>query len=205
MSSQKVARGGPTGISETAGAGRSPVLPNSVSQHCWPNHAGVGLPEAGRAAPAAGRCTEHPDRPHRRCRTRATHGVRRRSPNAGARQNRHGRHFLQPVPHHGHVLADSSLPPDRAQSPSCRGWTDRGDGERLGRVLRGDAQELCNRRGGASPLRLHHCGLGQMAQHAFRTNNGGGSLRSLADWLRLRLLLRLSLRRSVALRAQPGS
>ena len=32
---------------------------------------------------------------------------------------------LQPIPHHGHVLPDSSVPPDRAEPPSCWGRTDR--------------------------------------------------------------------------------
>ena len=205
MSSQKVTRGTPT------------VFPKLPAQDVLPFPPTPSASIAGRTMQESVyqrrveprrlpcRCTEHPDRPHRRCRTRTTHDVRWRSPYAGPRQNLQRRHCLQPIPHHGHVLPDSSIPPDRAEPPSCRGRTDRGDGERLGRVLRGHAQELCDRRGGASALRLYHGRVGQMAQHACRTNNGGGPLRLLADWLRLRLLLWFSLRRSVAVRAQPGS
>ena len=197
--------GNPDGVRETAAAGRAPVPRCPVGQHRRTNHAGVDSPAAHRAAPSACRCTEHPDRSHRRCRTRTPHDVRRRSPYPDPRQNLQGRHYLQPIPHHGHVLPDSSIPPDRAEPPSCWKRTDRGVCQRLGRLLGRDSQDQRDRRRGASTLRLYHGRVGQMAQHACGTHHRRGPLRPLADRPRLRLFLWVSHRRSVAVRAQPGS
>ena len=54
-------------------------------------------------------------------------------------------------------------------------------------------KSCCDRRRGASTLRLYHGRVGQMAQHACGTHHRRGPLRLLADWLRLRLFLWLSL------------
>ena len=47
---------------------------------------------------------------------------------------------LQPLPHHGAVLADARGAPDRAQSPHRRHRLDHGDGRRLSRLQHAGAR-----------------------------------------------------------------
>ena len=54
---------------------------------------------------------------------------------------------------------------------------------------------------GAARLRLQHRSFRQMAQHAGDRDHGDGAVRPLADGLRIRLFLRLSRRRDLAIRA----
>ena len=57
----------------------------------------------------------------------------------------------------------------------------------------------------AEGLRLQHRRLGQVAQHARGADHVQGAVRLLADRLRLRVLLRLPRRRSLAVRTDPGA
>ena len=75
---------------------------------------------ADRAAtPAEGRA-EHPDRPPRRRRLRRVERVRRPLPDAERRGARGERAEVQPLSHHGAVLADAPGAADRPQSPLVR-------------------------------------------------------------------------------------
>ena len=73
------------------------------------------------------------------------------------------------------------------------GWLHRRDPEDLGDHGRGDAA-----------LRLQDRGVRQVAQHAGRPDHGDGAVRSLADWARFRLFLRLPRRRNVAVGTAAG-
>ena len=83
----------------------------------------------GEAAPAASRRAEHSHRADRRRWPGPAGHVRRRGPHPDDGSHRQGRDRLQPVPHHGHVLADPGVTADRPQSSSGRQRADRGAGE----------------------------------------------------------------------------
>ena len=68
---------------------------------------------------------------------------------ADAGPDRRRGHRLQPVPHHGDVLADAGVAADRPQPSPGRQRPDRGAGERLGRLLGRHSQEQRAGRRGA--------------------------------------------------------
>ncbi len=107
---------------------------------------------------------------------------------------------VQPLPFHRHVLADAGLAAHGTQSHLCRQWPDRGDRQRLRRLQRDHPEVVGDGRGSAQGLRLQHRRLGQVAQHARRADHQQGTVRLLADRLRLRVLLRVPRRRSFAVR-----
>ncbi len=111
--------------------------------------------------------------------------------------------LLQPLPLHGHVLADARGAAHRAEPHPRRQRPDRGDRQRLRRLQRHHPEVVGDRRRSAQGLRLQHRGLGQVAQHARRADHVQGAVRLLADRLRLRVLLRLPRRRGLAVRADP--
>ena len=121
------------------------------------------------AAPAARGRAEHPDRADRRCRARASRprSAARCATDTLTRILERG-HRVQPVPHHGDVLADAGVAADRPEPPPGRQRPDRRAGQRLGRLLRPHPQEQRARRRGAAELRLRDGGVGQVAQHARR-------------------------------------
>ena len=112
------------------------------------------------------------------------------------------RSCLQPLPYHGHVLADASRPADRPQSPPGRERADRGVRQRLGRLFRKNPKKQRLGARGAQGLRLRHRRLGQMAQHARRGDHADRPVRELAHGSRLRVFLRLPGRRGFAIRAE---
>ncbi len=73
---------------------------------------------------------------------------------------------LQPVSHHGHLLADPGSAPDRPQSPSGRHRDDHRTVHRFSRVQQFVAPGMRQRRRSVEAERLQHRGLGEMAQHA---------------------------------------
>ena len=111
----------------------------------------------------------------------------------------------KPLPHYGDVFAHPGGVADWAQSSSCRQRANRRTGERLGRLFRRDPPQQCAGGGGAEGLRLRDGRLGQVAQHTCGGNRPGRSVRELADRPRLRVFLRLSRRRGLAIRAEPGA
>ena len=68
----------------------------------------------------------------------------------------------------------------------------------------GRSKVLGDRRGSAQGLRIQHRGLGQVAQRR-RADHEQGTVRVLADRLRLRVLLRIPRRRGLAVRADPDA
>jgi hypothetical protein len=153
----------------------------------------------GRRAPAGGRA-QHPDRHVRRRGLRPPEHLRRRDQHADAVAPGRGRHRLQPLPHHGHVLADAGGADDRPQPPSGGRGSDRRVRQRLGRLHRRDSEVVGDHRRGAAPLRLCDGRLRQGPQHADRPDRQR-PLRPYADGPRLRLLLRLHRGRDLAVGA----
>ena len=82
-------------------------------------------------------------------------------------------HRLQPVPHHGDVLAHAGVAADRPQPPPDRQRPDRRAGQRLGRLRRGDPEEQRARRRGAAALRLRDRGVREVAQHPGAGDDAG--------------------------------
>ncbi len=93
----------------------------------------------------------------------------------------------------------------RAQPSPRRQRPDRRARQRLGRLSAAPSRSQRDRGRGAEELRLQHRRLGQVAQHAGRADHRQRAVRLLADRLRLRVLLRLPRRRSLAVRAAPGA
>ncbi len=79
---------------------------------------------------------------------------------------------VQPVPHHRDVLADAGVAADRPQPAPDRQRADRGAGQRLGRLRRGDPEEQRAGRRGAAALRLRDRGVRQVAQHPGAGDDG---------------------------------
>ena len=104
------------------------------------------------------------------------------------------RRRLQSVPHDLDLLADAGGAIDRTQSPARRLGHHRRAGARFRRLHRRHPEKRGDRCNGAARLRLQNLGLRQMAQHAGDGNDRNGSVRPLADRLRLRLFLRISWR-----------
>ena len=124
--------------------------------------------------------------------------LRRRNQHADARPGGEDGDLLQPFPFHRHVLAHAGFAAHRAQSHLCRQWPDIGDRQRLRRLQRNHPEDVGDRRGSAQELWLQHRRLGQVAQHARRTDHVQGAVRILADRLWLRVFLRIPGRRGLA-------
>ena len=83
--------------------------------------------------------------------------LRRRDQHADARPHRQGRRLLQPLPHHGDVLADPRGAADGPQPSPRRQRPDRRVRQRLGRLFSGIIPKSSATVGrGAEELRLHH-------------------------------------------------
>ena len=190
-----------------AGQGRVRLGPaisaGSDSKHRRADVAGVEACPARGTEPPSARRAEHPHRPPRRRRLRPARHARRRGPYADADAPRQRGRRLQPIPHDLDLLADAGGALDRAQSPARRLGHDRGAGARFRRLHRRHPEKRRDSRNGAARLRLQNLGLRQMAQHAGDGNDRDGAVRSLADGLRLRLLLRIYGGRDFAIRAAP--
>ena len=106
-----------------------------------------------------------------------------------------GRRPLQPLPRHGHLLADAGGAADRPQQPCRRLRLGRRVRRRLPGLLRHAAPRL--RAAAADPARqrLQHGRLRQVAPDPRRAAGSGRTVRPLAHRLGLRVLLRLPRRR----------
>src|SRR5262249_45427662 len=100
--------------------------------------------------------------------------------------------------HDGDVFTGQSVAVDRTKSSPRRQWADCRAGERLGWLLGTYSQKQRSCRRGVEELRLLHRGMGKMAQHSGRGDDRGRAVRELAEFLRVRIFLRLSRRRSLA-------
>ena len=158
--------------------------------------------EAGlsRAAAAAGRRTERRTGADRRRRLRQSRDLRRTGRDADARSPRRTGPPLQPLPRDGAVLADASRAALRPQPPQRRFRHGVGSAQRLPGLRRALAAQRGVARGDPARQRLQHGRDRQVAPHARRPAGARGSLRSLAERARLRVLLGLPRRRGLALR-----
>ncbi len=192
------------GVRDDGGGAGDPALPaHAVRIHGGADDEGLHLQEARRAeAPRRGR-SEHPDHPDGRRGAGDTLDLRWRDQHADARPRGEDGPFLQPLPLDRHVLAHACRPAHREEPHPGRQRTDLGDCQRLRRLQRDDPEVLGDRRGSAQGLRIQHRGLGQVAQHARRADHEQGTVRVLADRLRLRVLLRIPRGRGLAVRADP--
>ena len=194
---------------DTAAPGRGRLGPSvpadAVGLHRRADDEGL-RPQEARRTPAAGRrCAQRPH--HHDGRRRAGHPVdlRRRDQHADAQPRGEDGRLVQPLPLHGHVLAHAVGTAVRAEPYPRRQRPDRRAGQRLGRVQRHHPEVRGDRGRGAEVLRVQHRRVGQVAQHAGRTDHLQGAVRLLADRVRVRVLLRLPRRRGVAVRAAPGA
>ena len=130
--------------------------------------------------------------------------VRRRSQYADAEPARRSGHQLQHLSHHLDLLADARGAADRAQPSAGRQWHHRRTRGGLGRLYRRHPEDIGDDGRSPARLRLQDRGDRQVAQHAGRSDHLDGPVRSLADRARLRLFLRLSRRRDVAVGAAAG-
>ena len=151
--------------------------------------------EPHRPPHAARGRAERPARAHRRRRLRQPEHVRWPDPDPELHPHGRGRRPLQPLPCHRHLLADARGPAHRPQQPRR--------GLRLGRRVRGRLPRLLRdaaaRRRAAAPhparQRLQHGGIRQVAPDPGRPAGPGRAVRSLAQRVGLRVLLRLPRRR----------
>ena len=160
--------------------------------------------EPHRTSDPAGRGTERPAGPHRRCRVREPEHVRRPDPDTELHPRRRRRRALQPVPRHRAVLPHARVAVDRAEQPY--GWVrlDRRARGRVPGLLRDVAAGL--RAAAADPerQRLQHGRVREMAPDTRRTAGSRRPIRPVAERLGLRLLLRDPRRRLESVGSGPG-
>ena len=143
----------------------------------------------------AGRRPQRAHRADRRHGLRPVERLRRADPHADGGAAGQQRAPLQPVPHHGALLADPRGAAHRPQPSRVQHGLDHGDGHRLPRPDRAAAQQRGAAGRDAAAQRLRHRRLRQVARDR---GLGGQPLRPdrpLADPLRLRQVLRLHRRR----------
>ncbi len=183
----------------------APLPTDAIGQHGRPHDAGVGLQAARGASAAARGCAEHSHRADRRCWSRLADHLRRRSRNSDDGPHRPRRNRLQPLPHHGDVLADARLAADRPQSSPRRQRTNRGTGQRLGRLLRDDSRGAArlpprsSRTTATAPARWAS-GTTRRRWRPPRQARSRTGRRA-----RLRILLRVPRGRGLAVRTEPGA
>ena len=149
---------------------------------------------AVRGETAEGRAQRHrlPDRRHR---VRPPQHVRRRHSHADARPAREPGAQVQPLPHHGPLLADARGPPHRPQPPYEQRGRDHGGGHGLpGQLGRPAAQRHAARRD-PPPERLQHVRLREVPRDGAVGSERLRAVRPLAHPLRVRQVLRLHRRR----------
>ena len=145
---------------------------------------------------APARCAQRADRADRRHGLRPVQRLRRADPHADARATGQGRAALQPVPHHGALLADPRGPADRPQPSRLQHGLDHGDRHRLPRPDRAAPQQRGAAGRDAAAQRLQHRRLRQVARDRRLGSQPVRPDRPLADPLRLRQVLRLHRRRN---------
>ena len=142
---------------------------------------------------------EGPQRAHRADRRhglRPVERLRRADPHADAGANGEGRAALQPVPHHGALLADPRGPADRPQPSRLQHGLDHGDRHRVPRPDRAAPEQRGSAGRDAAAQRLQHGRLRQVARDRRLGSQPLRPDRPLADPLRLRQVLRLHRRRN---------
>ena len=139
---------------------------------------------------------ERRHRPDRRHRLRPFQRLRRPVPDADLREAGQQRAALQSLPHHRPVLADADRPADRPQPPRQQRRRHHGDGDRVPRQHGRPARERRAAGRDPAPERLQHRRLRQVSRDAAVGSLGLGAVRSLADALGVRQVLRLHRRRN---------
>ena len=196
-------RGGPVPKPTTADREVLPIPDRAVRRPGLRGREGPGRDvPADRAAAAAGRRAERPHRPARRRRLRRLERLRRPVRDADRRAPRRERAQVQPLPHHGALLADPRRRCSRAATTTRSAWagsrrsrprrpaTTRSARTRRRRWPRRSSSTATRRRSSASATR---CRSGRRARWARSTP---GRRRR-----RLRALLRLHRRRDEPVRA----
>ena len=191
---------------ENRGMSSRDVLPIPDRQHVGLTTYDAKDPDtsypADRAAASAGRRPQRARGPPRRRGLRLLLGLRRPVPDAGLRAPRRERAALQPLPHHGAVLADAPGAADRAQPPRRRHGRDHRDRD-LGARLQLAAPEHRGAAGrDAQAQRLLDGAVRQVPRGAGVADEPDGAVRELAlRRRRLRALLRLHRRGDQPVRA----
>ena len=144
---------------------------------------------------APAKAPERAHRPDRRHGLRPVQRLRRADPHADAGEAGEGRAALQPVPHHGALLADPRGAADRPQPSRLQHGLDHRDGHRLPRPDRAAAEQRRAAGRDAAAQRLQHRRLRQVARDRGLGGQPVRPDRPLADALRLRQVLRLHRRR----------
>ncbi len=173
-------------------------MPNTVAadvHHLRREGSGHEVPAHRAAAPAQGRA-QRADRPDRRRRVRLVQRLRRPLPDADRGEAGGGRPEVQPLPHHGDLLADAAGAADRAQPPLRRHGRHHRDRHRRAGLLLGAAQLHGAAGQDAQAQRLHHRAVRQVPRGAGLADEPGRAVRRVAHGRRrLRVLLRLPRRR----------
>ena len=100
---------------------------------------------------------------------------------ADARSARQPGAQVQPLPHHGAVLADARRPPDRPQSPHQQRRRDHGGGDGVSGQHRRAAAERHAAGRDPAPERLQHRGVRQVSRDGAVGSQRLRPVRSLAD------------------------
>ena len=178
-----------------------PAIQRGCEQDSRGLAAGLG---SDRSCRPPGRCSECAPGPDRRCRLRESGDLRWADRDTELQPDGRRRAALQPLPRHGSLLAHAGGASHRAQQPRGR---HRHGGGVLDRVpgLHG----LLPRRLHPVPedpagQRLQHLGLRQVAPDSGWAAGTRGAVQPLAQWLGVRLFLRLPRRRLGAVGSVPG-
>ncbi len=143
----------------------------------------------------AGQGAQRAHRADRRHGLRPVERLRRADPHADGGAPGQGRAALQPVPHHGALLADPRGAAQRPQPSHEQHGLDHGDGHRLPRPDRAAPQQRGAAGRDAAAQRLQHRRLRQVARDRGLGGQPVRPDRPLADPLGLRQVLRLHRRR----------
>ena len=167
-----------------------PKVPAEHRGRCPQCHAAAAVRGQG-----AGHRAERPDRADRRHGLRHVERLRRAHPHADGRAPGEQRAALQPLPHHGALLADPGGAAHGPQPSHEQHGLDHGDGHRVSRPDRPAAQQRGAAGGDAAAERLQHRRLRQDPRDGGLGSQPVRPDRSLADPLGLRQVLRLHRRR----------
>ena len=183
------------------------ILPIPDREACRPDDLRRQRPQheisADRAAAAARRRAERADRAARRCRLRRLERVWRTLQHAHRRAPGGQRPEVQPLPHHGSVLADAPGDAHRPQPSLGRHGRDHRNGDVGARQQQHPAQGQGAARRNPEAQRLFDGAVRQVPRGAVLGGLARGAFPSMADRLGVRVFLRLHRRRGEPVLSRP--